>query len=693
MIDQIDSSTRQSETDEAPESAWRRMANRIWGYDFFISYDWETGGPYAVNLAEQLRDKHFDCFLDRAEFAMGDDWKKQAKVALRNTKRLVVVATPEAVKDSPAVEHEVQVFVGRSNRVIPIVFGERFTDEERSQLPVLKLVPSQTLEIVEKITHRDKRPSDSVIEELIRTHRILRRRSVRAIAVLIIFFLVASAAVIAIDGWVRAESERQEAVKAKEQEERQKLVAQSAELVNKANLLRQTQGPMLEQSIASARDAVAKAQRAGEPSENAERALRQALELMPQRIGEPWLPFGTPVPLRLLVTGQRLVVFPEAENGDDDRFALVITFNGDTEQWVVDREFVAANDGELLADEYGRPIESPDNPQWLLTRHDSKIVIWDVVKGTRYKTLQIDHTPRQDDGIELLAINNSANHALLRTGNKLAVLNLKESDREYTTLPIPYTHANYYAISQSGRLLAWARQNEFVVVLIRDSEDDTRFQNLDQPTEVLRYPITQGGGHPESLKFIDGPSHAPDPAVAVTWSGNQVRGSGPSRRRDAPNHQAGIWFLDLDPGDPTHGQPKDNRPDIRHIREDTFNLVFGEESMAVLDKDNPVQWFELESQFSFTLGGTAGPGKHAQLDFNAILITHMDGTARLWSLKTRDESLRFTTSGGDISNALFLRNAASKKRGVVVTLDSQHRLQAWTSERKKEAARNEKGNG
>ena len=30
---------------------YERLRNWLWGYDFFISYHWASGGTYAVNLA------------------------------------------------------------------------------------------------------------------------------------------------------------------------------------------------------------------------------------------------------------------------------------------------------------------------------------------------------------------------------------------------------------------------------------------------------------------------------------------------------------------------------------------------------------------------------------------------------------------------------------------------------------------
>lgn len=37
----------------------QKIRDRFWGYDFFISYHWESGGKYAVNLAQRLVDEKY----------------------------------------------------------------------------------------------------------------------------------------------------------------------------------------------------------------------------------------------------------------------------------------------------------------------------------------------------------------------------------------------------------------------------------------------------------------------------------------------------------------------------------------------------------------------------------------------------------------------------------------------------------
>jgi len=185
------------------DSWYRRIRNWFFGYDFFVSYHWHSGGTYAVNLAARLRERGYEVFLDRAEYAMGDDWKHVGEVALRNTQRLVLIATREAVFASKPVEREVILFTDRGRHCIPIFFGCRFTPEEQEtfgqhsgQNIVLDRLPDATLHIQDDIENLATGPSTDVLEKLVGAHRIMRRRRVRSIAVLITMAVLAMAAIV-----------------------------------------------------------------------------------------------------------------------------------------------------------------------------------------------------------------------------------------------------------------------------------------------------------------------------------------------------------------------------------------------------------------------------------------------------------------------------------------------------------------
>lgn len=173
------------------ESLRRRVANHFWGYDYFISYHWASGGAYAVALAQRLRNRGYDVFLDRGEFVAGDDWKSVGGRALRNTRRLVVVATREAVPESQSVDHELQVFAARSRQVVPIVFTGDATwparhsidGHDREKFAALRLIAASQLYIEDEFGNLTVGASETVVQRLVGTHRVMRRRDVRALVV------------------------------------------------------------------------------------------------------------------------------------------------------------------------------------------------------------------------------------------------------------------------------------------------------------------------------------------------------------------------------------------------------------------------------------------------------------------------------------------------------------------------------
>jgi WD40 repeat protein len=181
------------------------LINWLWGYDFFISYHWESGGTYAVNLAAKLRDRGYDVFLDRSEYAMGDKWKKVGEIALRNTHRLVLIGTRDAIFNSKPVEHEVVTFTDRGRQCIPIFFGNTFSieaQENRSKNVVLDRMPVDTLHVEDTYENLTIGPSIAVIEKLTAAHGIMRRRQLRrrfiVLIILVLTLLVVATAIAAI---------------------------------------------------------------------------------------------------------------------------------------------------------------------------------------------------------------------------------------------------------------------------------------------------------------------------------------------------------------------------------------------------------------------------------------------------------------------------------------------------------------
>jgi hypothetical protein len=224
---------------------YQRLKDRLWGYDFFISYHWASGGTYAVNLAARLREKGYEVFLDRAEYAMGDNWKRVGEVALRNTQRLILIATREAVFESKPVEREVVLFTDRGRHCMPIFFGDTFTAEEQAnpgKFIVLDRLPDATLHIPDAIENLPIGPATEVVEKLSTAYGIMRRRKLRQTITLIAISLLATFAAFASVSWVNAVIARNDARekekiadRARDSETKAKNVAQERERDAKVN--------------------------------------------------------------------------------------------------------------------------------------------------------------------------------------------------------------------------------------------------------------------------------------------------------------------------------------------------------------------------------------------------------------------------------------------------------------------------
>jgi hypothetical protein len=193
------------------------IKDRLWGYDFFISYHWESGGTYAVQLAQRLRDEGYEVFLDRADYASGDDWKAVGEIALHNTKRLILIATREAVTESKPVQREIELFTARNRQVILIIFGDKFEDLDPVKYPTLDRIKESRLHIPDERGTLASGPSEKTIKELIRTHRVMRRRDLRALLTLIPAVAVALFAAFATVSWIRALASAQVARDAKDE--------------------------------------------------------------------------------------------------------------------------------------------------------------------------------------------------------------------------------------------------------------------------------------------------------------------------------------------------------------------------------------------------------------------------------------------------------------------------------------------
>ncbi|MBD9449732.1 toll/interleukin-1 receptor domain-containing protein [Rhizobium sp. RHZ01] len=187
-------------------SIGRRLLDRIFGFDFFISYSWKDGGTYARNLAHALEKEGFEVFLDREDYSSGDSWKEVGRWTLWRTAQLVLVATPEAL-DSKPVEREVRLFQKSKRRIVPIEFNGSLGLGSTTR--VGKLLKSDVLRLSEPCCADT--PADVTIEEIRKTFTLTRQDRKRSRILLIVAATMMVLAAIGASMAVIAENARTKA--------------------------------------------------------------------------------------------------------------------------------------------------------------------------------------------------------------------------------------------------------------------------------------------------------------------------------------------------------------------------------------------------------------------------------------------------------------------------------------------------
>lgn len=94
------------------------MTNALFGYDFFIAYSWRDGAEYARSLDVALSED-FSVHFDARDYHAGNDLDLLTRVRVRNSRNLVIVATPAALNESVWVKKEADQFL--ASKRIPLI--------------------------------------------------------------------------------------------------------------------------------------------------------------------------------------------------------------------------------------------------------------------------------------------------------------------------------------------------------------------------------------------------------------------------------------------------------------------------------------------------------------------------------------------------------------------------------------------
>lgn len=162
---------------ELRRGVWRRLADRVFGYDYFVCYAWADGRPYAVEFAARLKHLGLDCFLDSDDYALSDDWKRIGAWTLRRTGQLLLIGSPIALQ-RPAVLREVRLFAATGRRIVGISFGGTL-DPARGNSKLFTYLKEQTLRFEESPERLALGPSDESVKRVVASFRVVRQRDKR----------------------------------------------------------------------------------------------------------------------------------------------------------------------------------------------------------------------------------------------------------------------------------------------------------------------------------------------------------------------------------------------------------------------------------------------------------------------------------------------------------------------------------
>lgn len=151
-----------------------RLLDRVFGYDFFLSYSHKDGKNYPRLLKARLEQAGFKVFLDQTEYAPGADLRRETRRQVEKSQKLVVIARTNAVK-SIWVKREVEVILARG--LTPILVDVNNSVEAAPPDAELAVLAREQhwLRLMETSIDSDGIPTDYAVSELIRSFGVMRQ--------------------------------------------------------------------------------------------------------------------------------------------------------------------------------------------------------------------------------------------------------------------------------------------------------------------------------------------------------------------------------------------------------------------------------------------------------------------------------------------------------------------------------------
>ena len=186
---------------EGTESVAERLRAFFFGRDVFISYSYDDSA-YAEAMAVALQERKFSVFLGAWGASPGEELSPAVSSAARQSRMLVVIATPQSRASGP-VNEEIGYFADHHRPVVPVDvgLGIRDTTTDWPALAGLDVIhESAALDPLQPL------PSAHVLARITNSAKFMRQtaRLTRFVAAVFVAVLVLIAVAVGVAAWSRA---------------------------------------------------------------------------------------------------------------------------------------------------------------------------------------------------------------------------------------------------------------------------------------------------------------------------------------------------------------------------------------------------------------------------------------------------------------------------------------------------------
>jgi TIR domain len=147
MFDHIAASAPLSKHGIKPEGLIARAVDRVFRYDFFVSYSHGDGMRLPQRIEERLEQSGFSVFLDQMEYIAGDGLRWETRREVVKSREILMIGRPSAQK-SEWIKRGFDVAVAHGKiAVIVNLSGAAEAAPEDAALATITPVPPDSLSV------------------------------------------------------------------------------------------------------------------------------------------------------------------------------------------------------------------------------------------------------------------------------------------------------------------------------------------------------------------------------------------------------------------------------------------------------------------------------------------------------------------------------------------------------------------